>query len=1010
MKIKFKPLTVLGLGLPVFAFAISYSNPTQIVKEEPDLLQKVNLHEDYYSKDYLDEPKLKEIYEYNFQHLGLGGLTVDKNTTWNNSRGEIISNDPTIARPIKVAVIDSGFDIYHEDLIKKEYQGVPLDEKNILDATILDPKSARVEGFEAEDENGETYVDVRVKEGILECYDRWTYDEKRDEYYSHGTAVSSCIASVINGKGALGVAPHAKIIGISIDMSLISLHKAIDYAVDAGADVINMSLGMFADSFIDGFGDQQYGNPIATTYFNDVIGKAISKNIAVVASAGNERTNHLSYPASIKGVFGVGALAPKNGFEQSTYTNFNQEGAKRNGIHNTDIVAPGSVIAPNVDSEYRKSTDAPAIANSVYKLTQGTSFSSPLTAGVIALYKGKYPNASLTQIENALFNSSVDIGYKGYDSTFANGKVDVNTFLEDQTEASSVTTNNSQITLTGTKENPYPTYTPNLTFAPNNTTTINKAGFWSSDNPDVCIVHEKTGQIGATGIGDAIVTFTTYSNPNIHTTINVKVTGEVPERINQEFEAEFDIKENDRVMLSNKTRQINVLKTNGPVYFDTKNPEILTVDENGLLTAHNLGTTNIKISCGTKDYEYKVYVAPDNYPTAIKTDIGENVIDIPYGVPLTNGYKDLCKASVVFNDGTIKSDLDIKYDNGISIYKYGLQKGRLAYEEYGIRVETAIYARVISKGSKPFIGSIPYSDTYVEVSDDNHFANDNNTIIVNNIKWRYEIVEGNVDPTNIVYYPSNGIYIPYNMFGANENEVPKKIKLIADQNLQSAIHTIIVGIAAMSADVKVTVDGVPFLCNGNEVATVPPDAFEPFAFTGSPRTGHVEIEISNITGYLAFYYLVVRKGADNYQIWDERHQARDYLKYLYKFNTCSADWTPEMRNEIPYLIQSFNDLLPKAKDEVINKEAYFQEGIYKKSPLEKLKTIVDQYNKTVKGDEVKLELILRSDPITGAIITAYRGDENPTLSAINPMMLIALSSALALVIGTTTLVYYKKRK
>lgn len=155
---------------------------------------------------------------------------------------------------------------------------------------------------------------------------------------SHGTMVAGIIAAQgNNGKLGAGVASIAseefrglacKIMAIKCDRTLNSdrhvskayLSEAIIYAVENGADVINISYSSLKSDY-------------KTTEFNAVqnaINKAIKADVCVVASAGNDKSKDKRYPAAFDGVIGVGATLPNN--EMTSYSN--QSPA-------VDIVAPG---------------------------------------------------------------------------------------------------------------------------------------------------------------------------------------------------------------------------------------------------------------------------------------------------------------------------------------------------------------------------------------------------------------------------------------------------------------------------------------------------------------------------------------------------------------------------------------------------------------------------------------------------------------------------------------------
>ena len=128
-----------------------------------------------------------------------------------------------------------------------------------------------------------------------------------------------------------------------------NINTGIKWAVDNGADVINMSLGI-----------RHTGGGLP---HEDVVRYALSKNVVVVAASGNDGTSERYYPGALPGVFAVGAV-DSNG----AVTNFTSYGA------NITVVAPGL----NIYSSF---------AHNSYAVASGTSQASPFVAGSIALAK-----------------------------------------------------------------------------------------------------------------------------------------------------------------------------------------------------------------------------------------------------------------------------------------------------------------------------------------------------------------------------------------------------------------------------------------------------------------------------------------------------------------------------------------------------------------------------------------------------------------------------------------------
>lgn len=209
----------------------------------------------------------------------------------------------------------------------------------------------------------------------------------------HGTHVSGIIAAKKNnGIGAYGINPNVKILPIDVfnrnwGASDFTIAEAILYAVEKGAKVINMSLG------------SSYHSPI----IEDAVKVAISKNVTIVASAGNTGDDSANYPASLEGVISVGSTNKDN--KLSSYSTYGSS---------VDLVAPGeAVYAPIYEAD----------RNISFRELSGTSMASPVVAGVASLLLSKHPKLKPAEIEYILKHTAKDLGAKGYDTKYGHGLV-----------------------------------------------------------------------------------------------------------------------------------------------------------------------------------------------------------------------------------------------------------------------------------------------------------------------------------------------------------------------------------------------------------------------------------------------------------------------------------------------------------------------------------------------------------------------------------------------------------
>lgn len=171
-----------------------------------------------------------------------------------------------------------------------------------------------------------------------------------DEVVGHGTAVAGL---------ALMVAPDAQILPIRVindegTGTAFRVAKGIYYAIDQGADVINLSLGSLADVEI----------------IADATKEAVDYGIIVTASMGNAGGFDMEYPAALNHVAGVAAT--DNAGVLAGFSNRNDE---------VNVCAPGVELVSTIPS----AMCGPALPGSSYGQADGTSFSAPLVAGTAAL-------------------------------------------------------------------------------------------------------------------------------------------------------------------------------------------------------------------------------------------------------------------------------------------------------------------------------------------------------------------------------------------------------------------------------------------------------------------------------------------------------------------------------------------------------------------------------------------------------------------------------------------------
>ena len=239
----------------------------------------------------------------------------------------------------------------------------------------------------------------------------------------HGTHVSGIIAATTDNKiGVAGIAWKAKIMPLRVLGKMggtdYDIEQAIRYAAglnnDSGtkptqrADVINLSLGGLTNS----------------TTAPDAYTLARQAGVIIVAAAGNNSTNQLSYPASLDGVVSVSSIS------------FNKILAPYSNYGSTvDVTAPGGNTMVDLTRDGYADGVLSTLAeensqslNYLYAFYQGTSMAAPHVAGVAALMKAIYRPMSPDQFDQWLSSGVLtnDLGAAGRDDYYGNGLIDAN--------------------------------------------------------------------------------------------------------------------------------------------------------------------------------------------------------------------------------------------------------------------------------------------------------------------------------------------------------------------------------------------------------------------------------------------------------------------------------------------------------------------------------------------------------------------------------------------------------
>ena len=295
---------------------------------------------------------------------------------------------PTLANT-RVAVLDSGIDSGHPDL-----QGQIADGRSFVSSS-------------------------------------WETDTN-----GHGTFVAGEIAAATNngiGIAAVGFPVElliAKIVRADGTISPDAEARAIHWAVDQGARVINMSFGGVRDPHDQGLDTYSPLEAAAVQY-------AVSKGVLVVAAVGNadsapsEPWNYAGYPAALPHVLGVSSVN-----RDGTVPNFSNR-----DFRYVDIAAPGEEIFSTLPRALTLSSRPGCLPQGYsdcgpmeYRRGEGTSFSAPLVSAAAALLFATDPGLQADQASTILTRTAVDSDrdtgclrcYTGRDPLTGWGLLDVN--------------------------------------------------------------------------------------------------------------------------------------------------------------------------------------------------------------------------------------------------------------------------------------------------------------------------------------------------------------------------------------------------------------------------------------------------------------------------------------------------------------------------------------------------------------------------------------------------------
>ncbi|HEY8269825.1 MAG TPA: S8 family peptidase [Pseudobdellovibrionaceae bacterium] len=311
-----------------------------------------------------------------------------------------------------VAVIDTGVDYTHEDLVPNLW----INTKEIANNGIDDDNNGYVDdtgGWDFSSDDNKPY-DLAVEQLQL----------LTGGNPGHGTHCAGNVAARSdNGVGIAGVAPNVRIMALRFISdkgagTTAGAIKAIKYAVDNGAKILSNSWGSEGEDPAEGTENQA---------LRDAVQYAQDKGVLFIAAAGNghkgvgydnDTDPKPSYPATYthENIISVAAIDVNDNF--GAFSNW--------GLKTVHIAAPGvNVFSTTVGSEY---SDVVLDKYGFHATWDGTSMATPHVAGAAALYWSAHPEKTWREVKAAILGSAKKIP-AATGKLVSEGKLDVNALM-----------------------------------------------------------------------------------------------------------------------------------------------------------------------------------------------------------------------------------------------------------------------------------------------------------------------------------------------------------------------------------------------------------------------------------------------------------------------------------------------------------------------------------------------------------------------------------------------------
>lgn len=230
----------------------------------------------------------------------------------------------------------------------------------------------------------------------------------KDGEDAHGTHVAAtAVGNCNNGQGLMGIAPNCKLMPIQVgndnpdgSMSNQAIVEGVLYAINQGADVVNVSLGMYTPEAVKGMSEGQQLNYISSSMkqeelmWGKVFEKAKQRNCIIVFAAGNDNV-----------ISGIDPKKRSNETIRVSAVNTEQTKAKFSnyGVYPNLNRIYSTISAPGVEI-------FSAAPHGKYMNMQGTSMAAPIVTGAVALMKSIERNITLEQAVKFMQETGKNVG------------------------------------------------------------------------------------------------------------------------------------------------------------------------------------------------------------------------------------------------------------------------------------------------------------------------------------------------------------------------------------------------------------------------------------------------------------------------------------------------------------------------------------------------------------------------------------------------------------------------